>query len=34
VSSCIRTTQSNHRDISVSHRDSIAMMERIVGPKF
>ena len=29
----IRTTQSNHRNISVSHRDSVAIMERIVGPK-
>ena len=30
----IRTTQSNHRNISVSHRDSVAILERIVGPKF
>ena len=29
----IRTTQSNPRNISVSHRDSVAVMERIVGPK-
>jgi len=29
----IRTTQSNHRNISVSHRDSVAILERIVGPK-
>ena len=30
----IRTTQSNHRNISVSHRDSVANLERFVGPKF
>jgi hypothetical protein len=30
----IRTTQSNPRSISVAHRDSVAIMERIVGPKF
>jgi hypothetical protein len=30
----IRTTQSNHRNISVSHRDSVAILERIVGPKY
>ena len=29
----IRWTQSNHRNISVSHRDSVAILERIVGPK-
>ena len=29
----IRTTQSNHRNISISHRDSVAVLERIVGPK-
>jgi hypothetical protein len=29
----IRTTQSNHRNISVSHRDSVAILERIVGSK-
>jgi hypothetical protein len=30
----IRTTQSNHRNVSVAHRDSVAILERIVGPKF
>lgn len=30
----VRTTLSNHRNVSVSHRDSIAILERIVGPKF
>jgi hypothetical protein len=29
----IRTTQSNHRNVSVAHRDSVAILERIVGPK-
>lgn len=29
----IRWTQSNHRNISVSHRDSVAKLEEIVGPK-
>jgi hypothetical protein len=29
----IRWTQSNHRNISVSHRDSVAKLEAIVGPK-
>jgi hypothetical protein len=29
----IKTTQSNHRNISVSHRRSVAKLERIVGPK-
>jgi hypothetical protein len=29
----IHWTQSNHRNISVSHRDSVAILERIVGPK-
>jgi hypothetical protein len=29
----IRTTQSNHRNISVSHRDSVAILDRFVGPK-
>jgi hypothetical protein len=29
----IRVTQSNHRNLSVSHRDSVAILERIVGPK-
>ena len=29
----IRWTQSNHRNISVSHRHSVAKLETIVGPK-
>lgn len=29
----IRVTQSNHRNLSVAHRDSVAILERIVGPK-
>ena len=29
----IRWTQSNHRNISVSHRDSVAVLEKVVGPK-
>ena len=29
----IRCTQSNHRNISVSHRDSVALLESFVGPK-
>jgi hypothetical protein len=29
----IRVTQSNHRNLSVSHRDSVAILERMVGPK-
>ena len=29
----IRWTQSNHRNISISHRDSTAILDRIVGPK-
>jgi hypothetical protein len=29
----IRVTQSNHRNLSISHRTSVALMERIVGPK-
>lgn len=29
----IRVTQSNRRNLSVSHRDSVAILERIVGPK-
>ena len=29
----VRWTQSNHRNISVSHRDSVAVLERTVGPK-
>lgn len=29
----IRVTQSNHRNLTVSHRDSVALLERFVGPK-
>jgi hypothetical protein len=29
----IRVTQSNHRNLSVSHRESVALLEQIVGPK-
>jgi hypothetical protein len=29
----IRVTQPNHRNLAVSHRDSVAIMERIVGAK-
>jgi hypothetical protein len=29
----IRVTQSNHRNLSVSHRDSVAILEDLVGPK-
>lgn len=29
----IRVTQSNHRNLSVSHRESVAVLESIVGPK-
>ncbi len=29
----IRVTQSNHRNLSVAHRHSVAILERIVGPK-
>jgi hypothetical protein len=29
----IRWTQSNHRNISVSHRDSVAILDSFVGPK-
>jgi hypothetical protein len=29
----IRVTQSNHRNLTVSHRDSVAVLEEIVGPK-
>jgi hypothetical protein len=29
----IRVTQSNHRNLSVSHRDGVAILEEIVGPK-
>jgi hypothetical protein len=29
----IRWTQSNHRNISVSHRDSVAILDSFIGPK-
>ncbi|MGO9889856.1 MAG: hypothetical protein ACLP0L_18395 [Solirubrobacteraceae bacterium] len=29
----IRVTQSNHRNLTVSHRNSVAILEGIVGPK-
>jgi hypothetical protein len=29
----IRVTQSNHRNLSIPHRHSVAMLEQIVGPK-
>jgi hypothetical protein len=29
----IRVTQSNHRNLSVSHRASVAILEEVVGPK-
>jgi hypothetical protein len=29
----VRWTQSNPRNISISHRDSVAILERVVGPK-
>ena len=29
----VRWTQSNHRNISVSHRNSVAILEELVGPK-
>lgn len=29
----IRVTQSNARNLSVSHRDSVAILEQVVGPK-
>lgn len=29
----VRVTQSNHRNLTVSRRDSVAILERIVGPK-
>jgi hypothetical protein len=29
----IRVTQSNHRNLTVSHRDSVALLEEFVGPK-
>ena len=29
----IRVTKSNHRNLTVSHRTSVAIMEQLVGPK-
>jgi hypothetical protein len=29
----IRVTQPNHRNLAVQHRDSVAILDRIVGPK-
>ena len=29
----IRVTQSNHRNLTISHRTSVAILEQIVGPK-
>jgi transposase len=29
----IRVTQSNHRNLSVSHRESVAILEALIGPK-
>jgi hypothetical protein len=29
----IRVTQSNHRNLTVSHRNSVAILETLVGPK-
>jgi transcriptional regulator with XRE-family HTH domain len=29
----IRVTQSNHRNLTVSHRDSVSLLEQFVGPK-
>jgi hypothetical protein len=29
----LRVTQSNHRNLSVSHRASVAVLEELVGPK-
>lgn len=29
----IRVTQSNHRNLTLSHRDSVAILEELVGPK-
>ena len=30
----LRWTQSNRRNISISHRDSVARLDSFVGPKF
>ena len=29
----LRWTQSNHRNISISHRTSVALLDEYVGPK-
>jgi hypothetical protein len=29
----VRVTQPNHRNLAVSHRVSVAVLERVVGPK-
>ena len=29
----VHVTQSNHRNLTVSHRTSVAVLEQIVGPK-
>ena len=29
----VHVTQSNHRNLTVSHRTSVAILEQIVGPK-
>ena len=29
----VRVTQSNHRNLSISHRKSVAILEQIVGPE-
>jgi hypothetical protein len=29
----IRVTQCNHRNLTISHRDSVAVLEKLVGPK-
>ena len=29
----VRVTQSNHRNLSISHRHSVAILEEVVGPK-
>lgn len=29
----IRVTQSNHRNLTVSHRKCVAILEELVGPK-
>lgn len=29
----LRVRQSNHRNLTVCHRDSVAILEQIVGPK-